>query len=334
MPSTITVQNIINLASTHIELLPMLNVGGYTNEPALSLANETLATLLAQPLDWQCNRTEMNMFVTSANRQDYKFAGATFFSVQQGAGIDLVSNSALTISGATVTIKTLETYNGNVGDVCYILGTGSNYDSTFTQNGSTSTFGGNTYTVTNISGLTVTATLTGTASGTSGAAGINDYGWLTGGSMVSINTNTAILPTRHLNVVRELQPVSFVGYPEDICVLQDLGTGVLRIRFRPVPGSAPWGVSLVYQKKAPLITALTGAGGTWAPFPDEFAYVYRQKFLALAYRYSNSPRADAEEMKADKAIAKALAMDEREVPDVNLYPAEGFQTNDNYWWVQ
>jgi hypothetical protein len=270
----------------------------------------------------------MNMFVTSPNRQDYLFAGATFFSSTFGAGIGLASANALSISGTTVTIKTLEQYNGAIGDVCYIQGTGSNYDSTFTQNGVSSTFGGCTYTITAISGLTITATVSGgTPTSTSGSAGITDFGWLAAGTMVNLNTNTAILPTYHLEAVRNIQPSSVSSRPEKVCVITDLGTGVLKIRLLNVPGfGAVWGISLVYQKKAPLKAALSG--GTWSPIPDELSYVYRQGFLAKGYRYINSPRADVEEQKFQVAIRTALGADERETADVQLYPAFGFQTSE------
>jgi hypothetical protein len=334
MSSTITLQSVVNLASTHLDLLPLASVGGYTDEPALSLCNDVIQTLLAEPLDWRFNRAEMNMFVASPNRQDYLFAGATLFSLGSGqsAGIDLSSNTALSISGTTVTIKTLEQYNGAVGDVCYIRGTGSNYDSTLTQNGITSSFGGCTYTITVINGLTITATVSGgTPTSTSGSAGITDFGWLCGVTLVNINTNTAVFPTYHPEAVRNIQPTSVAGRPEKVCVIQDLGTGVLKIRLYPVPGfGAIWGLNCVYQKKAPLKSALSG--GTWAPFPDELSFVYRQGFLAKGYRYINSPRSEAEEQKFQLAIRTALGADERETADVQLYPAVGFQTNDYIFW--
>lgn len=334
MPSTLTLQSVVNLASTHLELLPLSGVGGYTNEPALSLCNNVMQKLLAQPLDWEFNRAEMPMFVTAPNKQDYLHAGATMFTFggnPQGVGIDLASNSALTISGATVTIKTLEQYNGAIGDVCYIRGTGSNYDSTLTQNGVTSTWGGNTYAITNINGLTITATLTGSASGTSGAPGINDFGWASDCTVVGINTNTAVFPTRHVYVRRTLQPNSVIQFPvKNIAVIQDLETGVLKIRLDPVPGAGQvWGVNLVYQKKAPLLGNLSS---TWAPIPDEFGYVIRQGFLAAGYRYLNSPRADVEEQKLQGDIRLALAQDEREKPDISLVPEDGLNTfADNFW---
>lgn len=335
MPSTTTLQQVINVASTHIELLPISGVGGYTNEPALSLANDVMQTILSEPLDWKWNRAEMNMLVTSPNRQDYLFAGATFFvlsGVPMGVSIDLTSNNGLTISGATVTIKTLDPYNGSVGDVGYITGTGSNYDSTFTQNGNTSSWGGCTYTVTAISAdfKTITTTVSGgSPSGTSGAAGITNFGWLAAGTCVNLNTNTPILPTRHLEAVRDLQPFGYASYwPEKVAVISDLGTGVLKIRFYPVPGNTAWGVNLVYQKKAPLKTALSD---TWTPMPDELAYCYRQGFLAKAYRYMNSPRAEVEEQKFQGAIRQALGADEREALPIQLYPETGFLTGENFW---
>ena len=346
MPSTRTVQQTVNLASTHIELLPIAGVGGYTNEPALSLCNDVMQTILASTfempngtvlsLDWKYNRAEMPMFVTSPNRQDYLFAGATFFSLGGnacGAGIDLTTNNALTISGATVTIKLLESYNGAVGDVCYILGTSSNYDSVFTSNGGNNAgFSGNIYTIAVISadGKTITATLTGTASGTSGSAGINDFGWLASATIIGIGNGGAILPTRHVEAVRDIQPYGYANIPQKVCVLQDLGTGVLKIRFYPVVGSTVWGANLVYQKKAPLITSLAG---TWTPIPDELSYMVNQGFLAKAYRYVDSKRSEIEETKFMNTLRRALGADERETPDVGLYPADGLQTSDNNYWL-
>lgn len=341
MPSTFTVQSTVNFASTLLDLMPLAGVGGFTNEPAISIARDVLQRLLAPPipplpgqkpliLDWKFNRAEMGSLVTSPFRQDYKFAGATFFGPNMGAGIDLATNNALTIVSTTVTIKLLETYNGNVGDVCYITGTGSNYDSTFTQNGSTSTWGGCTYTITAINGTTITATVSGgSPSGTSGSAGINDFGWLAAGTMVDYNNTSAIQPTRHLNAVRDIQPISQSGIPQEVAVIQDLGTGVLRIRFNPALGSRPWMVNLVYQKKAPAMADLTA---TWTPFPDELSYVYRQGFLAHGYRYLNSPKADVEDQKFEAAIRRALGGDDREISDKGLVPEEGMNTNPDAWW--
>lgn len=339
MPSTLTCQSVVNLARTHVELLPVTGVGGFSDEPALSLCNSVLQELLAAPLDWRFNRAEMPMLVTAPNKQDYLFAGATAFSLNTGQGwaIDLRTNSGLTQSAGTVTVKTLEAHGFLAGDTVYLWNlvkdsshTASSYNATLTQNGSSSVFTGG-FTVL-AAPTSTTFTFSGATSETAGADGISDFGWLASATMVGIANNSAIFPTRHLEATRgDLQPYGYSSTPLQVCVVQDLGTGVLKIRFLPVPGTTVWGVNLVYQKKAPLIAALSGA--TWTPFPDELSYVYRQGFLAMAYRYVNSPRADVEYQKFEASIMKALGADDRETSDRHLVPSEGIMTSLDNWWV-
>jgi hypothetical protein len=346
MSSTVTIQTVANLARIHVELAPVVDVGGFTGEPTLSLANSVLQEVLSPTmeveggasvaLDWKWNRAEMPMFPTAPNKQDYQIAGASAFSLgstQQGWSVDLTTNNGLTQSAGVVTVKTIENHGFAIGDVVYLYnltlanGTASAYNATLTQNGTSSTWTG---------GVTITGTgaksftFAGVTAETSGAAGITDYGWLAGGTMVGIATNSAIFPTRHLYAVRDQQPYGVSGDPVKVNVIQDLGTGIIRIRFTPVPGNTIWGVNLVYQKKAPLITSLSGF---WTPIPDELGYVYRQGFLAMSYRYVNSTRADREWAKFQAAIFKAVGADDREASDRHLVPEDGFATTTNtYTW--
>jgi hypothetical protein len=322
-----------------VELLPVAGVGGFTDEPALSLCNNVLQELLAQPLDWKFNRAEMPMLVTSPAKQDYLFAGAVAFSLgntPQGWAVDLTTNSGLTQSAGTVTVKTIENHGFVAGDVVYLNNlllangtTPSVYNAVFTQTSTSSTWTGGQTILTTPTAKSFT--FAGVTSETSGAAGITDFGWLAGGTLIGLSSNGPILPTRHVEAVRDLQPYGYSATPEKVCVIQDLGTGVLKLRFYAVPGNILWGANLVYQKKAPLLTALTA---TWIPFPDELSYVYRQGFLAQAYRYVNSVRSEVEYQKFGSAIAKALGADDRETSDRHLYPETGFMTSlDNYWVI-
>jgi hypothetical protein len=155
--STIPLQKTVNFCSTHADLLPLANVGGFTNEPALTLCNEAISELISDPNDWVFNRVEMPPLFTCANKQDYLFAGACAFTLNvnpvngatqsspsQGWAIDLASNSAITVASGTVTVKTLETHRFVVGQIVYLTGvvmttgTTANYNSTFTDNGSVS----------------------------------------------------------------------------------------------------------------------------------------------------------------------------------------------------
>lgn len=333
---TIKLQNVVNLASQHADLLPLAGVGGYSNEPALSLCNDVLEEALAAPTAWKFNRAEMGMFVTYPNRQDYLFAGAVAFTLgasSRGVGIGLktsdVLTSAIVISGSQASVTCLQPHGFSVGAVVYMFGNSSSFlNSVFTQNENSTTYSGG-FTITGITTVnqpndTFLFTLAGHGGTLDGSAGIADFGWLESGTIVEVNSNGSIQTTRQVEAVHDLTPSWFVATPDKVCVLQDLGTGVLKIRFREVPGSTIWACNLVYQKQAPLKTALSD---TWAPFPDQFSYVYRQGFLARCYRYIDSPKADNEDAKFQRAIAKAAGKDDVEASDQHVYPERSLMDN-------
>ena len=309
MPSTITIQNVINICSQYTELIPLVGVGGISNEPGLTIANETMAELIGEKHPWKFNRVEMAPLFTMRGRQDYKFAGAAAFGTgdAKGVGIGLASSNAITESSFTVTVNTLESHNFVIGDTFYMTGnTVAAYNSTFTQTPDSSTWSG---------GWTIASTPTATSftflhasSGlaNSGAPGINDFGWLESATMIDQASTGTPQTTRNIEAVRSLQPSSVLVRPGKLCVLKDLQTGVLQIRFDCAVAER-WQIQMVYQAKPPLKTALTGAvTGDWSPFPDEYAYVYRQMFLAQAYRFASSPRSEVEYQKAQTNVAKAL----------------------------
>ena len=73
-----TLQSVANFCSTHADILSLSGIGGYTNEPFLSIANDALSDLLTSENDWKINRNEMPMLVTAPNKQDYQFAALIF----------------------------------------------------------------------------------------------------------------------------------------------------------------------------------------------------------------------------------------------------------------
>jgi hypothetical protein len=319
--ATVKLQTVVNLAATHAELMPLAGVGGYTSEPALSLCNDVIQEMLCPPFAWKCNRVEMPMLVTAPNKQDYLFAGAVAFTLgsnSQGAAIDLTTNSGITEVGNVVTVKTIEAHGFVVGDTVYQFGCAlAAYNSTLTQAASSWTYSGG-WVITAVTATTYTFTHASSGLATSGAAGITDYGWLESATKIEINNTSPLKNTKPLRAVRTIQPMGSVSTPEKVSVVKDLGTGVLKIRFAAVPGSTIWGANLVYQAKAPLKTDLTN--DTWAPFPDELGFVYRQGFLARCYRYIESRRADVEYQKAQVAIGKALGHDDAEESDEHVSP--------------
>lgn len=339
MSSTITLQSIINVASTHVDLLPLAGVGGYSNEPALSLCNDALSELLSSPNDWKFNRVEMPSLTTCPNKQDYIFGGASAFtlgSTSSGVGIALSSASAITVSSGTVTVTTLETHRFSVGDTVYLsgvvmsTGNAAKYNSTFSDNGTSSGWsGGYAITATTSNSFSFVAVSGQNNSDVGGAPGITDFGWLASGSMVELNNTSSPPNTRQLTAYKEIHPWSGVANPEQVCVLKDNNDGTLKIRFYECPGNTIWTVNLVYQSKAPLKVSLAD---TWSPVPDEYSFVVRQAVFYRMYRYLNSPTQTDEYKKLQQDIAKAMGREDVEETDVSLIPQEPLMDYVYYGW--
>lgn len=325
MSQSNTVQSVVNFASAHIELMPLASVGGFNNEPALSLANDTLAEILSAPYAWKFNRATMNLFVPHMNRQDSLFAGATAFVLSSsgnlgGAGIALKSLNGITSTGfpGTVTVNTLDNHDFNVGDTVYLTGVADNvYNSTSSITPTVSQW---------LNGYVITAVPSSTSfqfaavSGQtiiSGAPGITNFGWAENASMTNQQEDSSPRRVRYLEAARKLEPASQVGTPERFMVT-DNEDGTLTIRVSFLAGAAPWGISIVYQEKVAPFVALTDK---W-PIPDEYAFMYRQVFLAKAFDYFGSGRAQAEDQKAERAILKALAREDAESDEEYIVPTE------------
>ena len=56
MNSTYTIQQSLNWASIFVDLQPLTGVGGFSNEPALTIANTVAQIMLGAPLKWRWNR--------------------------------------------------------------------------------------------------------------------------------------------------------------------------------------------------------------------------------------------------------------------------------------
>lgn len=95
--------------------------------------------------------------------------------------------------------------------------------------------------------------------------------------------------------------------PNAIAVLTNNLSGTIKFRFMGVP-DAIYTVTLQYQSLAAPFTALSGAGGTWAPIPNYLSNLYNTGFLAKAYEYAGNEAGYAAEWQ--KFIAGLIAESE------------------------
>lgn len=102
--------------------------------------------------------------------------------------------------------------------------------------------------------------------------------------------------TDPLNVVTEIPKITTevsadkgTGRPHTIAAYLDDNAGNITFGFLPGLPDKNYTVNVIYQQKPALLTALTGAPGTW-PIPDEYGHVYNTGFLAWMYLFADSAK--------------------------------------------
>lgn len=357
--STIKLATTINYATTHTDLLPLTGVGGFTDEPGLSICIEAAADIINDENDWKWNSVELCSplgltqgtglpLIVYQSKQDYLFAGASVFSLNSvggtatginssGASIDLASNSGVTVAAGVVTVKTLEPHRFAVGNSVYLFGltfapgNAAKYNSTITDNGNQTLWGApGPFIITSVP--TPTSFMFAAATGQNnadigGAPGISDFLWATAGNMIELNNQSSPMNVRQLKAVRGLPAWSKLNDPEEFAVMKDYGTGVLLVRMRYTPAAVTWIVNMIYQRKPTVYTSLNQPWG----IPDQYVEVINQAVMYRAYRYIRSANADNEYKKLQAAIMKANGADQSEESNVFLEPMDSLVDMGPYW---
>jgi hypothetical protein len=92
--STVTLQSIADILSTIIDIQPILSVGGYSNLTMLTIANDVMNEICAQPFPWKWNEFQVPQFCANSWQQDYAIPGLTnLASLQRGIIINISSTS-------------------------------------------------------------------------------------------------------------------------------------------------------------------------------------------------------------------------------------------------
>src|SRR6185437_5965680 len=91
MAVTNTLQRTVNLVSTFARLAPFTNIGGFTNEPALSIGDWVRQFILAPPFAWRWNRNSTTIALAEGI-QDYVKALPDFGWIEKGSVKDAANN--------------------------------------------------------------------------------------------------------------------------------------------------------------------------------------------------------------------------------------------------
>lgn len=342
--STITLQDIIDDASTLADTAPALATGGFVGTPAFSMANDVITAMLlggpeGQPFNWKWNRFNVTPFATNSYQQDYFVAGVVNIGWIESAWASNVNQTSVPKQKQQLEVhRDLEvTYQqtGYPGKICWIPNDQCQ------------------------SGTWGQAPLGPTASQPSGqvqSTGIGLTGLQNPGPGV-IYTNPFGAPSQPINAVTAITdpngnlwllttygtcgntqpswPTNPV-YPtyqdttivattvsDGSCVWTAINPKGQGFRLNPIPPQTGvvWLIQVVAQMRPPVFKSLQQLLN---PIPDDYATYFKQGFFAQCYRRNPDPKVykkfpDEWKLWLDY-LDKAVRSGQREMDDFGFYP--------------
>lgn len=353
--STISLQDVIDDASTLADVAPVIEAGGFVGIPALSIANDVMTAMLlggptGQPLNWKWNRTNVTPFPTISYQQDYFVPGVVNVAWLESAWASNVNQTSVPKQKQQLEVhRDLEvTYQqtGTPGKICWI----------YNDQCQTGTWGaaplgptagnpsGNTTSVgSNLSGLqnpgpSVVYThplgvLVQPANATTCITDPNGNLWVLTtfgvcGSSQPTWPATPVYPT-------PLNPAIVATTVADgTCVWTAVNPKGQGFRLNPIPPQTGivWMIQVVAQLRVPKFTSLTQ---TLEPIPDDYSTYFKQGFFTQCIRRSSDPRVRAKFPDEWKlwldSLDKAIKQGQRETDDIGFYPGSNIMDTGCGW---
>jgi len=344
--STIKLQNIVDDARTFGDLAPVLATGGYSDQPALSIATDTITAMLlgganGQPFNWKWNRINAPTFPTISWQQDY------FIPNFNNIGwIEYAWCSNINVTMIPKEKKDLEvrrdlqvTYweTGYPGKICWIpnstaqTGTWGAHPQGPTPNnpqGETNQFGPNVGGLQNPGPGVIYTNPIGQAqqpiNATTCITDPNGNLW----ALTQFGTCGATQPNWPINP-------QFPTYANPTVIATTVQDGTVTwtsvnpsgqaFRLNPIPPQTgiTWVIQAVCQQKIPAFTSLNQ---TIEPVPDDYVSYFKQGFFCQCFRRSPDPKVRAK-FKDEweiwmQSLQKAVIAGQRELDDFGFYPTQ------------
>jgi hypothetical protein len=325
--SSVTLQQVVNWARSFPECSPILPTSGYSQEPALTFANDVMQKILAQGMNWKWNRSYVPSFLTVALQQDYITAVKDMSWLETCRMID-INNSTNNGNLAPKPMFTLEivrdisltSTQANPFNICFV----PNYEATFGNWVPNTAIGcGYGQSMTPISPI---------------QQFVDDNGNILyiDSTVLGLNlvapgfvNGPVTLPTPNpYGTTGSVKPILPPATAPGTTVLDGTVNWTVAdpqaytIRVSPLPplSGLCWLIWPVYQRKAPIFTTLQQ---TLSPIPDEYVYLFRSGFLAYCYDHAGSNKSTAQYAKWEEQLMTALRAGDREQQSEVMYPSTG-----------
>jgi hypothetical protein len=290
--STYTLQRVVDKVKGFADIEPVFNVGGWSTELAVTIATDVMGAICAVPFPWKWNEIDLPQFYTFSWQQDYALVNPDSTSVygvewlERGMAIDINSTSMPKTTVRVECGRSLPQQTGTffnsatmLNDPAFVVSSLPNenlYYGTWGQpNVGNATFGNNP-----VAGSVYTNPLGNISMPANPINQIQDAN----GNFLVLTTygkegsSAPVAPPRSLPGTI----ASGGGATTIWTVVDPLGLGI-RILEVPSQTGVVWQFNLVGQMPPVAFTYLQQ---TLNPLPDKYEPVFRQGFVAQAYRYS------------------------------------------------
>lgn len=327
--STIKLQDVVDFAKTFPEIVPCVGVGGYANQPALTIANDVMTAMLSPTMNWKFNRMNVTPFYTISWQQDYAQLGLTNLGWIEHCWIVDINNTQIPKPVWTLEdVRDLErsfSQFGRPGQICWL----PNDQLTYGIWGATSVGDSGTSIGNNpAAGSVYTNPLGQTQTPSNPVLQIKD----TNGNydiLTSYGQAGALTPA--FPAANSAAGTTFADGSATWTVVEPKGTG---FRLNPIPpqSGVVYQVNVVAQMRPPTFTSLTQV---LDPIPDDFSKYFREGFVAMCYDHSpesevraKGPAAQARWM---AGMVEATKKADRERDAAGFFPTQGVMDNTNPW---
>ena len=348
MGSNISLQSVLDYVVTNVRGVSLADVLGVQNEPGLSICNDVYQETLQRPLTWRFNKANAAgtglgiLYFTTVNyQQDYPltngvlsgtlFAGNTANPYPGGNGqvvhIATVANNGLVVAGGVGTIITNWPHGYAAGAKVFLQNIGQWNAGVFVPDVS-GNINGVSLTIASVPTLNTLTFNTAATTGTYGAPGINDIGWIERAVLEDYLCSSNVKPRHSIEMTMNVELESIIQPPFKIAYQYANTDATLALgqlipsttavfRFWPIPSSQIWGCMTDYQMAPQTFTDL---GQTWGVWPDPLIFVVRQGVKAMALDFVEDPRAVTEYQIFQTRLDQVREIRDQERPSQTMFP--------------
>jgi hypothetical protein len=329
--STTKLQSVVDYARTYPDLSPVLSTGGFSQEPALTIANDVMIAMLSRPFAPKWNRIRLPVFYTNSWQQDYALPTMNTLSwLEYAILIDINSTSEPKDKYTLETNRDLPETSvqyGRPGQVSWL----PNDQLVYGTWGGANTGEG---TASNPGPGSVYGALLGAVSQPSNPLlqimDPNGNYWVLTNALTSSVTLGLTQPTWPATAAIKYPTQA---NPNIVATTVADGTGIWTavnpkgqgLRLNPIPSQQGkvWQARVFGQARPVTFTSLSQM---IEPIPDDFANYFRRGFIAYSYMHSKDPKVRAKFLDQQKLWMESLEVfaqrHDRERDNSGIYPTD------------